>query len=145
MADIINSAVKFHYGSLSKYEAKRQAGGINANDVYFVVADGDENSELLQKGFLYLNGVEFGGGVVDVSVSDVIDSSFRITVSDFDVSKGILRETTKTIFVPDANAYDALSKRLTKLEQKVEDIDSSINIINSSITILAEQFFWQNF
>lgn len=145
MANIVNSTVKFHYGSMAKYEEKRQAGGIKDSDIYFVVADGDENSELLNKGFLYLNGVQFGGGVVDVSVSDVIDSSFKITVTDYDVSKGILKETTKTIFVPDAGAYEALSKRLESIEQKFESVDTSINNINSSITILAEQFFWQNF
>lgn len=135
MADIKNQAIKFHYGTIDAYNEKKAAGQITAQDIYFVT---DDDSESLKRGFLYLNGEQFGAGVLDVSVSEVVDSSFNITVKEFDASSGKIISSTHNIPVSEVSLADfnALKQRVDTLESDVSTLKDDVSTLKDDVSTL---------
>lgn len=138
MADIKNQAIKFHYGTIDAYNEKKAANQITAQDIYFVT---DDDSESLKRGFLYLNGEQFGAGVLDVSVSEVVDSSFNIIVKEFDASSGEIVSSTHNIPVSEVSLADfnALKQRVDTLESDVSTLKDDVSTLDASVDVLQDK------
>ena len=127
MANVLDQAIKFRYGSIDQYNAAVEAGRIKSEDVYFVVADDSTN------GFLYLNGQAFGAGVLDVSVSEVVDSSFNITITKINKDNGAVEDDVINIPFSDPGEYTELVQRVASLESSVGSLESSVGGLETSV------------
>lgn len=138
MADIKKQAIKFHYGTIDAYNEKKAANQITAQDIYFVT---DDDSESLKRGFLYLNGEQFGAGVLDVSVSEVVDSSFNIIVKEFDASSGEIVSSTHNIPVSEVSLVDfnTLKQRVDTLESDVSTLKDDVSTLDASVDVLQDK------
>ena len=103
-------------------------------DVYFVVAnDGETPSALVDEGFLYLNGKAFGAGVLDVSVTPVLDSSFVISVKKINKETGVVENASIKIPLSDPEDYQQLVQRVGKLESSVGKLESSVGDLRDDV------------